>query len=119
MCENGLADGHHKWLMKGKQTMEFSSERLVVDGYQRAWKAIEERVRPQVEDEYADEWNSSGLIRRWFLLGKIEKEIRRRVSLEAPPPDALYLLSETLSGYAIPPPCPAVCGMCENGRPCY
>ena len=52
-----------------------SSSGFVHGGYERAIAAIEAQVRPEVEQKYADEWNASGLIKRWFLLRRMEREI--------------------------------------------
>jgi hypothetical protein len=51
------------------------SNGFVVDGYERAIDGIEAQIRPEIEEKYADEWNASGLIKRWILSRKIEKEI--------------------------------------------
>lgn len=53
------------------------------DGYERAIGAIEAEVRPEVEQRYCDEWNASGLIKRWFLLRRIKREIAVRVAERA------------------------------------
>jgi hypothetical protein len=68
---------------------EHSSSGFVADGQERAWAALEPKVRAEVESEYAEEWNSSGLVRRRLLLRKIEKEIARRLE-DLAPSDALY-----------------------------
>jgi hypothetical protein len=47
----------------------------VADGYERAIAGIEAEVRPVIEQKYADEWNTSGIVGRWFLLRRIEREI--------------------------------------------
>ncbi len=56
---------------------------LVVDGYERAIDGIDAQVRLGIETEYANEWNASGLIRRWFLLRRIKREISERVAEQA------------------------------------
>ena len=68
------------------------SNGFVVDGYERALHGIESEVRPEIEQKYADEWNASGLIKRWMLSRRIEKEIRILVSERSRhiSPEALY-----------------------------
>lgn len=68
------------------------SNGFVVDGYERAINGIESEVRPEIEQKYADEWNASGLIKRWMLSRRIEKEIRVLVSERSKhiSPEALY-----------------------------
>ncbi|WP_168564960.1 hypothetical protein [Crateriforma spongiae] len=56
------------------------SNDFVADGYERALEGIEAEVRPEVESKYADEWNASGLVKRWFMLRRIEREIAERVA---------------------------------------
>ncbi len=56
---------------------------FVADGYGRAISSIEAEVRSFVLREYCDEWEASGLIRRWFLWRKIEREIAKRVAEQA------------------------------------
>jgi hypothetical protein len=55
------------------------SSDFVADGFERLLAAIEAEVRPEIEQRYADEWNASGIFRRWFLLRRIEREIADRV----------------------------------------
>jgi len=62
------------------KTSRSSDSGFVVDGYERAIDGIEAEVRPEIEMEYAEEWNVSGLIRRWFLLRRIERKIAERVA---------------------------------------
>ncbi len=62
---------------------------FVADGCDRAWNAMGAAVRQEVEAEFANAWNASGCLRRWFLRRKINAEIARRLA-ERAPPDALY-----------------------------
>jgi len=48
---------------------------FVADGYERVLDGIEAEVRPEIEQKYADEWNASGVFKRWVLLRRIEREI--------------------------------------------
>jgi len=65
---------------------------FVADGHSRALKGIEAEVRPEIEQKYAEEWNRSGYLRRWFLLRKIDREVAARIQerIAEAPPDALY-----------------------------
>lgn len=69
-----------------------STSGFVSDGYQRAVAAIECEVRSQVEQKYSDRWNASGLIRRWFLLRIINREVAADVAirLERISPDSMF-----------------------------
>ena len=53
---------------------------FVAVGYERALDGIEAIVRPEIEQKYADEWNVSGVFKRWFLRRQIEREIAECVS---------------------------------------
>ncbi len=68
------------------------SNGFVVDGYERALHGIESEVRQEIEQKYTDEWNASGLIKRWMLSRRIENEIRILVSERSKQlsPEALY-----------------------------
>ena len=63
-----------------KRNDQTDSNDFVVDGYERALVGIEAEVRPEIESKYADEWNASGLLKRWFLQRRIEREIAERVA---------------------------------------
>ncbi len=69
-----------------------SSNGFVVAGYQRAIEGIEAAIRPKVEEKYADEWRMSGLIKRWILRRRIEREISEQVAQasEHISPDSLF-----------------------------
>ena len=53
---------------------------FVVDGYDRALAGIEAAIRPTIEEKYAEEWRMSGLITRWILRRRIEREISKQVA---------------------------------------
>ena len=57
-----------------------SSNGFVVDGYNRALGGIEATIRPKVEGKYAEEWRRSGLIKRWSLRRRIEREISEQLA---------------------------------------
>jgi hypothetical protein len=65
---------------------------FVTDGYDRAVDAIEAAVRHEVEAKHADEWSASGIISRWFLLRRIEREIAEQVAERSKhiSPDSLF-----------------------------
>ena len=65
---------------------------FVEDGYQRALAGIEAAIRPTVEEKYAEEWRMSGLIKRWILRRRIEREISEQVAQasEHISPDSLF-----------------------------
>ena len=64
-------------------------DHFVVGGCARARKALKAEVRRQVEAEFAELWNASGCVWRWFLRHRIRAEVARRVKANAPT-DALY-----------------------------
>ncbi|QDV87851.1 hypothetical protein TBK1r_68830 [Stieleria magnilauensis] len=53
---------------------------FVAGGYERAIHGIEAEVRPIIEQNYADEWTASGIVKRWFLLRRMEREIAELVA---------------------------------------
>ena len=69
-----------------------SSIGFVADGYQRALAGIEATIRPKVEEKYAEDWRNSGLIKRWILGRRIEREISEHVAQasEHISPDSLF-----------------------------
>ncbi len=71
--------------------MRWNSDRdhFVVDGCDRARKALRSEIRRQVEAEFAEAWTASGWFRRWWLRRKIRAEVARRLDKSAPP-GALY-----------------------------
>lgn len=65
---------------------------FVANGRRNALNGIDADVRPEIEAKYADEWNRSWYIRRWFLLRKINREVAARIAERAneAPGDVLY-----------------------------
>jgi hypothetical protein len=53
---------------------------FVEDGYQRELAEIEATIRPKIEEKYSEEWQMSGLLRRWILRRRIEREISEQVA---------------------------------------
>ena len=64
----------------------------MADGCDRLISAVESDARKVVEAKYADEWNASGLIRRWKLQRKMDAEISAIVAKTMPDvsPDAMF-----------------------------
>ena len=69
-----------------------SNNGFVVDGYDRELAGMEAAIRSKVEDQYAEEWRMSGLIKRWILRRRIEREISEQVAQasEHISPDSLF-----------------------------
>lgn len=65
---------------------------VVAGGFERAIKGIEAEIRPEVEAKHADEWNTCGLLKRWFMLRRIEREIAEQVAQRSQhiSPDSLF-----------------------------
>ena len=63
-----------------KRNAQPDNNNFVADGYERALERIEADVRREIEGKYADEWNASGLVKRWFLLRRIDREIAEGVA---------------------------------------
>lgn len=57
-----------------------SRDGFVKDGYQRALAGFKAAIRPKVEEKYAQHWQDSGLIKRWILRRRIEREISVQVA---------------------------------------
>ena len=53
---------------------------FVEDGYQRTLAGFEAAIRPKVEEKYAQDWQNSGLVKRWILRRSIEREISEQVA---------------------------------------
>ncbi len=63
---------------------------FIADGYERAREASFDRIRVQVEAEYAERLRAANWARRLLLKAEMRREIERRLDRIAPP-DALYL----------------------------
>ena len=57
-----------------------ASNGFVKDGYDRALAGIEATIRSKVKNKYAEESQKSGLIKRWILRRRIEREISEQVA---------------------------------------
>ncbi len=66
-----------------------SPSKFVVDGYSRAWNAMEPEIRFQVEREFHAELQSASFFKRLLVRHKMRHEVARRIH-ETAPPDALY-----------------------------
>ena len=62
---------------------------FVANGHQNARDALEPIIRAEIEQVFADEWNKSGLFRRWLLQRQMNIEVERRIE-NAAPGRALY-----------------------------
>ena len=65
---------------------------IVAGGLSNLVSGIEAEARRIVEAKYADEWNSSGLVRRWTLQRVMDAEITALVAQQMPDvsPNALF-----------------------------
>lgn len=48
---------------------------IVADGYERLVDGVGAEARRIIEAKYADEWNSSGMLKRWKLKKRMDAEI--------------------------------------------
>lgn len=62
---------------------------FVFDGHERARAASMDKIRAQVEAEFAERIQAASWARRLPLIGEMRREIERRLKQVAPP-DALY-----------------------------
>jgi len=69
---------------------EDHSEGIVADGYKRGCSALEQVIRAEVREEFAERLENASLFERLRLRREMAAEIERRVRAKAPPPDALY-----------------------------
>jgi hypothetical protein len=78
--------------MKRLSDSRSTSSSFVDDGYERALAGIEAEVRPVVESRYASELKVAGLVKRWFLKRRMEREITEAVAARAETisPDSLF-----------------------------
>ncbi|MGB7323413.1 MAG: hypothetical protein WBD31_00980 [Rubripirellula sp.] len=69
-----------------------TSSDFVADGFERLLDGIEAEARIEIEQKYADEWNASGIFKRWILLRRMEREIADLVAerLAHVSPDSLF-----------------------------
>ncbi len=58
-----------------RQYAASSSNGIVADGYERAIRGIAAKLRVEIEQKYSAQWNASGLIQRWWISRKMEREI--------------------------------------------
>ena len=64
-------------------------DRFTADGKRKHAKAVEERIRRELQEEYAVRLAAAGRWRAFWLRRELEREIRRRMREEIPG-DALY-----------------------------
>lgn len=65
------------------------SSGFVVDGYERARKAMEPEIRAEIAAKYAEQLATATLWQRWKLRRQMKVEINERIHQVAPP-DAEY-----------------------------
>lgn len=65
---------------------------FVVDGYARAIDGVTAEIRSEIQQRYADQWNKSGFIKRWFLKRRMNNETAALVAERSKhiSPDACY-----------------------------
>lgn len=66
-----------------------AGEGIVSDGHERACDAKEPQIRAEVLEEYAERLGEASFFKRIGLRREMEREVQRRLDLQAPP-DALY-----------------------------
>lgn len=66
-----------------------SNSSFVVDGYERARKAMEPEIRAEVEAKYTEQLTTATIWQRWKLRRQMKLEIDERIHQIAPP-DAEY-----------------------------
>lgn len=57
---------------------------FVAGGYDNLVKGCESEFRRIVEEKYAGEWNASGVVRRFFLRRKMDREVAELVAESMP-----------------------------------
>jgi hypothetical protein len=62
---------------------------FVHNGYQRAYSALEPKIRAEVYQEYVERLARATVWRWWWLNQEMEREIERRIHPQAPP-EGLY-----------------------------
>lgn len=67
-----------------RTSLDAADSGIVADGYERLVSGVESEARRVVEAKYANEWNSSGLIRRWHLQRKIDADVATLVAKMMP-----------------------------------
>ena len=56
------------------------AQAFVVDGYNRLENGIADELRPGVEETFAKEFDSAGVIKRWIIRRRIEQELSKQVA---------------------------------------
>ncbi len=57
---------------------------IVSNGYCNLVKGFEEVARREIEEKYADEWDASGLFKRWRLQRLMDREVQAIVNKSMP-----------------------------------
>lgn len=69
---------------KSKKSGSNAQSGFVAGGYANLVKGYESESRRIIEDKYAEEWNASGLLKRWSLQRKMEREITELIAESMP-----------------------------------
>jgi hypothetical protein len=89
-----LATRHLSAMKRAISSDELASRTsgFVADGYDRLVDGLESKAREIVESKYAEEWNASGIVRRWVLQRQLDAEIAAIVAETMPDvsPDAMF-----------------------------
>ena len=71
-------------LLKSKKSGSNRQSGFVAGGYDNLVNGYETESRLIVEEKYAEEWNASGLLHRFFLQRKLDMEIAKLVAESMP-----------------------------------
>lgn len=74
-----LIDGKNDQQVQPKRACSISNSGFVSGGYGNLMSGVESEARQIIEEKYADEWNASGLLHRWRLQRKMDREIAELV----------------------------------------
>jgi len=70
--------------VKSKKSGSSMPAGIVAGGYANLAKGYESESRRIVEAKYAEQWNASGLLQRWWLQRKMNREIAELVAETMP-----------------------------------
>jgi hypothetical protein len=70
--------------VKSKKSGSSMQPGIVAGGKANLMKGYQSEARRFVEAKYAEQWNASGLLQRWWLQRKMEREIAERIAQSMP-----------------------------------
>jgi hypothetical protein len=70
--------------MQPKRACTIYHSGFVAGGFGNLLSGVESEARRIIEEKYADEWNASGLLHRWRLQRKMDREIAELVAETMP-----------------------------------